>query len=104
MRPAFLPSSPVQPTTVHDVATCRRERSEARLVGVWIGAIIATAISLGVGILASRWQESTFDSQMRVVQAQHRAEIDYERKRVARYAEIDALATAMDQAAPRSGE
>lgn len=83
-------------TTVHDTATCRRLRSEARLIGVWIGAGLATILALAVGIWASGVQERSWESAYRQIQAQHQIALEVERRRVARYAEIDRLARQYD--------
>ena len=92
-------SSP--PTTVHTVEQCRHDRRRAFAQGACAGALLALAFALGAGIGAAYWQEGIFDHQLKIVQAQHRIALETERKKVERYAEIDALATAYDQALSR---
>lgn len=97
MRAVFLPQSESR-TLVHTTSDCRKERMDYLKRGVALGLIFGILASVALGSYLATWQENIFDSQMRIVQAQHRAELEYERKRIARYAEIDALATAMDRA------
>lgn len=87
--------------TVHTLSECRAERRHALLTGVWCGFAIALVIAFFLGGWLASYQERTYDNAFTAIQAQHRIALEAERKRVARYAEIDLLARQYDAMAGR---
>lgn len=83
-------------TTVHDINTCRAERRTAIWTGAWCGAALALIVAGVLGAWLAGWQERSYERQFALVRAQHAEALRVERARVARYAEIDALAQAYD--------